>query len=433
MIEKIPAQLPEIEESVLAACLLFEEMRTEALELLSASDFYAPVHQAIFKAISELSKKREPVDLLTVSAHLAGHVDNIASKLAEISNTPIPSDLASYCRKIINCRQLREAQGVLFKAFSQCFDPAMDYAGLLDEITGRLSEIDQGTPGPDSFLSMVELTQRSAERYSNLKKGDELPGIPTGFPTIDRLTGGFREAQLVILAARPGGGKTSLACNMIQNIAGAGIPCGFFSLEMSADELDDRWNAATAGINSAVLRFGRKIDDAVWARLVDAFEQKSKWPLLVDDNPATISELKRRARLMRRAGAKIIFVDQLSHIRPGRESRGKSTWETNSHIVEELAYLKKELRLPIVLLAQLNRELEKRANQKPQLSDLKNTGSLEEHADIVLLGYRPFLHTQKSEDEAKSEWSIAKHRGGPLWTIPMSWDGRQTRFFEVES
>jgi replicative DNA helicase len=220
---------------------------------------------------------------------------------------------------------------------------------------------------------------------------------------------------------------------MLAHIAESGICCGFFSLEMSAEEIDDRFNSAVAGINSAVLRFGRRIDETSWARLIEAFEAKAQWPLFIDDSPATISELKRRARLMRRAGAKIIFVDQLSHIRPGRESRGKSTWELNSHIVQELAHLKKELRLPIVLLAQLNRELEKRSDRKPMLADLKNTGALEEHADIVLLGYREYLHTRKLEDEAKAQWEIAKHRGGPTWTIPMQFDGRRTRFYEVES
>lgn len=431
MNEKVPAQLPEIEESVLAGCLLFPEMRNEALELLSPSDFYRPDHATIFKTMSDLSKKQEPTDLLTVSAALTGHVENIASKLATITDMPVPSDMTSYCRKILNCRQLREAQGVLFKAYSQCFDPATNFTGLMDEAAGKLTDIDQGSPGAVSFLSMAELTERSAERYSNLKDGDQLPGIPTGFPTIDRLTGGFRGSQLIIIAGRPGTGKTTFAQNMLANIAESGICCGFFSLEMGADEIDDRWNAAAAGVNGSILRFGRRIDDTTWTRLIDAFEKKSRWPLLIDDTPATISELKRRARLMKRSGARIIFIDQLSHIRPGRESRGRSTWETNSHIVEELAFLKKELRIPVVLLAQLNRELEKRANQKPMLADLKNTGSLEEHADIVLLGYRPYLHTHKPEDEPKAEWAIAKHRGGPTWTIKMRFDGRQTRFFEL--
>mgnify|MGYP001162028514 CR=1 FL=1 len=431
MNEKVPAQLPEIEQSVLAACLLFPEMRTEALELLSASDFYRPDNAEIFKTVADLAKRREPVDLLTVAAALTGKIDGIAARLAEITEMPVPSDMTSYCRKISNCRQLREAQGVLFKAYSQCYHPAADFAGLIDEVTGKLSEIDEGTRGAVSFLSMAELTQRSAERYAGLKGGNSLPGISTGFKTLDRLTGGFRGPQLIIIAGRPGTGKTTFAQNMLANIAESGICCGFFSLEMGADEIDDRWNAAAAGINGSILRFGRRFDDNTWARLLDAFEKKSRWPLLIDDTPATIAELKRRARLMKRAGARILFIDQLSHIRPDRADRGKSAWEVNSHHVEQLAFLKKELKIPVVLLAQLNRELEKRANQKPMLADLKNTGSLEEHADIVLLGYRPYLHTHKPEDEPKAQWEIAKHRGGPTWTIPMRFDGRQTRFYEL--
>jgi len=142
MIEKVPAQLPELEQSILSACLLFPEMRAEALEILSPEDFYRPDHATIFKAVSDLAKKQEPTDLLTVSAALTGHVENIASKLAEISTVPIPTDMAVYCRKIVNCRQLREAQAVYSKAFIACYDPAADFAGLMDEMTGKLIEID---------------------------------------------------------------------------------------------------------------------------------------------------------------------------------------------------------------------------------------------------------------------------------------------------
>lgn len=426
---KIPAQLIEIEESILAACLLFPEMRSEALELLTPDDFYKPTHAKIFKTITGLAKN-DTVDLLTVSAALSGQFEGVSSRIAEISDTPIPTDMPFYCQKVLNCRQLRDAQAVLLGAYNQCFDPKADFPGIMDAVAAKLSGIDEGSRGA-SFLTMNELTHRSAERYSSLKEGDDLPGIRTGYRTIDRLTGGFRASQLIIIAGRPGTGKTAFACNLLAYMAAAGTPCGFFSLEMSADELDDRWNAAAAKVNSAVLQFGGRIDDGTWARLVDAFERKSKWPVLVDDNPATISELKRRARLMKRAGAKILFIDQLSHIKPDKEDRSKSTWEANSRIVEEIAYLKKELRIPIILLAQLNRDLEKRSDRKPQLSDLKNTGALEEHADIVLLGYRPFLHTQDPNDETKAEWNIAKHRGGPTWAIPMWWDGKQTKFYEM--
>jgi replicative DNA helicase len=303
---RVPAQLVEIEESILAACLLFPKMRDEALDILSHADFYKPNHGKIFKAICDLTQKHEVADLLTVSAALSGQIDSVMSMIAEISNNPVPTDMASYCHKIVNCRQLRDAQAILSRAFDRCFDPKADFSALMDEATSGLSDIDMGTLG-SSFLTMSELTQRSAERYSCLKNGEDMPGIRTGFRTIDRLTGGFRNSQLIIIAGRPGTGKTAFACNLLAHMASAGNQCGFFSLEMSADELDDRWNAAEARVNSAVLKFGGRIDDSTWAKLIDAFERKSKWPVLVDDTPASISELKRRAKLMKRSGAKIIF------------------------------------------------------------------------------------------------------------------------------
>lgn len=429
MIGRIPAQVEGAEESLLSACLIFPKMRIEILELLETHDFYKPLHQSVFLAIVELEKAGEPVDLVTVAAKLQD-TPGIATSLSYITEYPIPVDVRYYAQQVINCRKLRDVQAIVSKAMNSCFNPLIDCSELVDSISKQLAEI-CGARFEGKFTTMRQLTERSAERYEKIKSGGEPDGAMTGFPTLDRLTGGLKGAQLVIIAARPGMGKTALACNMVANMAKRFTKSGVFSLEMDADELDDRWNASESGINGSTLKHGGHIGKAEWDRLADIFEMKYHWPVIIDDTGGlTIGEIKRRARDMKRQGAKIIFIDQLSQIRAGKDMLRKAPWEINTIHVEELAFLKKELRIPVVLLAQLNRELEKRADKKPMLSDLKNTGMLEEAADIVLLGYRLYPYTKRPEDEAHAEWEIAKHRGGPTWNIHMQWQSKFTRFVE---
>ena len=431
--KQIPPQMPEIEESILSGCLLFPEQAAETVELLQPADFYRGEHQKIFQTVVDLSKKGEPVDLLTVTSTLTGKIENIAFKLARITEQPIPINTELYAKKIINCRQLRDMQATFSDAINSCYDQNINYDEILSGVNRKLNEIDGGGSN-DSFTTMRELTEQSSDRYEAIRNGDAELGIMTGYPTIDRLTGGLKGSKLIIIAARPGIGKTAFMCNWISNMASRGTMCGVFSIEMDKEELDDRWNASEAGINSAIFHAGEKLDGETWKKLTSVFTRKYNWPVLIDDTGGLkINELKRRARRMVRMGAKIIFIDQLSEIRPARDMKGKAPWEINTHIVEELGFLKKELKIPIVLLAQLNRELEKRANRKPILSDLKLTGMLEEKADMVLLGYRRFPYTKRAEDENHAEWELAKHRGGATWNASMYWQPKFTRFVELDT
>lgn len=430
MIDRIPAHMEDIEESILSACLIFPEMRKEILNLVTEQDFYKLLHQSIFGAIVELEKSREPVDLITVSAKLSGKIQGISSILGKISTCPVPTNIEYYTDRITNCRKLRDMQAVVSKAMNDCFDTTVEFPDVADFVNRQIVEIGGG--GINQFITMRQLTERSAERYEKIRNGLEPDGVMTGFPTLDRLTGGLKGSKLVIIAARPGMGKTALACNMVANMAKRSIKSGVFSLEMDADELDDRWNSSETGINGSTLKSGGRIDKASWSRLIDVFEMKYHWPVIIDDGGGmNIVELKRRAQKMKQQGAEVIFIDQLSHIRPTKDMLRRTTFEINTAHVEELAFLKKELKIPIVLLAQLNRELEKRADKKPMLSDMKNTGALEEAADIVLLGYRLYPYTRKPEDEGHAEWEIAKQRSGPTWNIHMQWQPKFTRFVET--
>jgi replicative DNA helicase len=252
------------------------------------------------------------------------------------------------------------------------------------------------------------------------------PGIKTGFRSIDSLTGGFWGALFIIIAARPGIGKTAFMLNMAKNMASCGHRVGIFSIEMDKESLIDRQIASLSGINSIRLRTGR-IGTEDWKAINQAAEKIYNLPIVIDDTGGlTIQELKRRARLMAKKGAEIIFIDQLSKIRGGT---GQSDWEKRSCVVNELAEFKKELRIPIVLLAQINRKAED--TRKPSLNHLKSTGSLEEDCDLCLIGHRDFPYTRKPEDETKANWELAKNRNGATTDIPMQWDGKTTTFYEV--
>jgi replicative DNA helicase len=282
------------------------------------------------------------------------------------------------------------------------------------------------------WKTKAEITRESIERYEGLNKGATAKAVPTGFPIMDNyLGGGFRGGKLVIIAARPGVGKTTLANNMMKNMCRAGYCCGYFSLEMDSAENDDRWIAADSNVNTMKLYSEPGPSQEEWKRIIETAQRQSDWHLLIDDTGGLkIGEIKRRARQMVKAGAEIIFIDQLSKI---GGKRNLSTFERNSEHVEELAFLKKELRIPIVLLAQLNRDLEKRQHKKPMLADLKNTGQLEEDADIALLGYRPGLYEQELPvDPEPAEWEIAKNRQGATRNIEMMFRRSRVKFYEVE-
>ena len=421
----------EIEQSILSGCILFDELRQDALSYVSEEDFYKKAHRIIFNAVIAMVEKSEPVELLSLSEHLKaqGKLEEVggAYYLSKITDVPIPANVKSYADKLKKYAQVRAMIQLCGRTMQTCYELNVEN---LDELINNFQKnaLQCGQDLLIPWKTKEELTLESVDRYQELNRGSKAKALPTGFPTIDILTGGgFRGPKLIIIAARPGIGKTALMCNLVANMARRGIGCGVFSLEMDRTELDDRWIAADAKINSMRLYTEPGPNQNEWSRILEAADRQSDWPVFVDDTGGlNIAEIKRRARQMVRAGAEIIFIDQLSKIGGNRKL---DVFTRNSEHVEELAFLKKELRIPIILLAQLNRELEKRHDKKPVLSDLKNTGQLEEDADIVLLGYRPALYL-KDAPEWAAEWHVAKHRQGATVNIPMVWNESFVQFFE---
>jgi len=434
MIDRLPPQDIPTEQSVLASCLIDSDSLTIALDILQPEDFYKTSHQKIFKTIQYLIRKKKPVDSTTIAACLLEFktLDEIggATYLTELlSECPLAVNIEAYCETVKAKAILRKLIQLQSYYIEHCYTGITeDLPEFLDEIQKAFLSIELNTH-KDSYTTMSDLTGQSYIRYESLQEGKGYKAIKTGFPTIDRITGGgFRGSKLILIAARPRIGKTSLMTTMSKNMAENGHRVGIFSIEMDKEELDDRFMAAETGINSLRLGSGKGLGADDWLEINKAAEVKVNWPILIDDKGGlNVMELKRRARRMKKAGVEIIFIDQLSKIKSGIKG---SLYEQNTYIVNELATLKKELRMPVVLLAQISRKLEDRNIKKPILADLKSTGSLEEDADIILFIHRNYEYSKDKDEQYKGELEIAKQRSGPCRNIPLNWVPKLTTFTE---
>jgi len=431
---KMPPQSIEAEESVISAIMVRNEIYLDVPDILTPSDFYRSAHQKIFSAMVKLFSNKEPIDLTTLTNILRkqGQLEEIggAVYLAKlIDEVPLAVNAPHYAqivREKACLRQLIEKANTIIK---HCFEDSDSAAIILDNAQREITSINIGGQH-DTFTTMEELTCQTYEHLEALNEGKAPRGIKTGFWELDMLTGGFVGSKLIVLGARPRIGKTSMMLNMAQNMAKNGHKVGIFSIEMDKEELDISLLSAESGINSMRLRFGTGPDKYDWEKIGQASEEKSKWPIIIDDTGALpIMELCRRARKMKRDGCEVVFIDQFSKIKGDRR---KNKFEEATEIVECLGDLKKELRLPVVLLAQINRKLEDRGNKKPLLADLKNTGQLEEEADIALLLHREEEYYPSPENKGKANLEIAKHRGGPCKDITLRWDAKRTLFTSIE-
>lgn len=429
MIDRLPPQNIEAEQSILAACLLFPDLCEQAIENLTPAEFYRTAHQIIFRAIIDLCDRKEPVDLITVKTHIEtqGRLKESqgAAYLASLTEIPIPSSISAYCRMVRECALSRCIIEKSNGAINACYR-GEDPEYVISTYTDELNILIQSGSG-DNFVGMEDLTLQSADRYETMRQKKE-KGIKTGFWELDSIIGGLKGSKLIIIAARPRIGKTALMCNLVANLAKQRVMSGVFSIEMEKEELDDRWNSSESGVNSMSLSIGYGPTDLEWLKLQNIFESKIKWPVIIDDTGGLhIQELKRRARKMKKMGCQIIFIDQLSKIKaPGPD------YERYTTIIDELGTLKKELRIPVVLLTQIRRQIEDREVKMPQLSDLKSTGRIEEEADIVMFIHRGYEYHRQEGQERVAVLDIAKHRGGPTRSIVLDWDKRTTTFRCIE-
>lgn len=420
---------PEAEMRILSAILHTSESDPAYADLffekLTADSFFIDSHKKVFNACIQLREKNGPIDFDMLKSQLP---DDFGVLLVEIFETPLATHPDFFVNKTREQALRRDMLRVSEDMRQAAIDETKDPYASLGEAERAVSSIGSADT-THNLRGISEIQVESLDRYERLNSGDTSKALPTGFYSMDRITT-FRNGKFILIAARPGVGKTAMMLSMARHMCIMGHSVGIFSIEMQADELDDRLMSMETGINAMRLSRGSGPDQGDWPKITEAAARKAKWNLFIDDTGGLpILELCRRARRMKKNGAEIIFIDQFSKI---KGDRGRSRFEEKSAIVEYLGDLKKELRIPIVLLAQINRTAESRSEKRPQLSDLKDTGQLEEEADIVLLLDRPEMYDKKPENKGLAWLNIAKHRGGPTGALPLRWAAKTMVFFQED-
>jgi replicative DNA helicase len=444
---KIPPQAIDLEEVVLGAMMIDKKGVDEVIDILSADAFYKDAHKHIFEAIFKLFENSEPVDLLTVSSQLKkdAKLDLVGGDFYLISLTQRVSSSAHiefHARIILQKYIQRSLIKISSEIIEDAYDESRDVFDLLDNAEAKLYEVTQGNikKSTETAQSLVIQAKKKIEDISN-KAG--LSGIPSGFTKLDRLTSGWQESDLIIVAARPGMGKTALTLSMARNIAvNNNIPVAFFSLEMSSVQLITRLISSETGLSSEKLRTG-KLEKHEWEQLNVKVKTLEKAPLFIDDTPSlSIFDLRAKARrLASQYGIKLIVIDYLQLMTAGGSQKGGGNREQEiSTISRNLKALAKELSIPVIALSQLSRAVETRGGSKrPLLSDLRESGAIEQDADIVSFIYRPEYYKIDEWDdddhtptEGQAEFIVAKHRNGGLDSIRLKFIGHLGKFDNLD-
>lgn len=431
----LPPQSIEAEESIISAILLDNETLFDVLDILKPEDFYRSAHQKIFAAISELFTKNEPCDLVTLTEILKnrGELEQIggATYLPSIVDTaPLAVNAVHYARIIHNKASLRSLIEKANAIVKKCFEEQDDVDEVIDFAESSVFEISEHKIKP-AFFAISQIIDKNIEALEERQANKALvTGVSTGFSRLDTMTAGLQPSDLIILAARPSMGKTSLALNIARNASiDANTAVAVFSLEMSKEQLSMRMLCSEARIDSNRLRSGFFGNDD-WGKLTDAGSLLSDAPIFIDDS-ANISAIEIRAKARRLKMDKdigLIIIDYLQLMR-GRSSAERRDLEI-SEISRSLKGLAKELDIPIIALSQLNRKLEERGDKRPILSDLRESGALEQDADVVAFIYRDEVYNKdgNNPNRGKAELILAKQRNGPVGTVQLAFLNTYTRF-----
>ncbi|THD65883.1 replicative DNA helicase [Robertkochia marina] len=443
---KVPPQALDLEEAVLGAMMIDKKGIDEVIDILNPAVFYKEGHQYIFEAIVQLFESSEPIDLLTVSTKLKqiGKLDKIGGDFYLIQLTKKVSSSAhiEYHARIILQKYIqRSLIKISNEIIEEAYDETTDVFDLLDDAEAKFYEVTQGNikKSAETSQSLVMQAKKKIEEISN-KEG--LSGIPTGFDKLDKLTSGWQPSDLIIVAARPGMGKTALTLSMARNIAvDAKMPVAFFSLEMSSVQLITRLISSETGLSSEKLRTG-KLEKHEWEQLNVKVKNLESAPLFIDDTPSlSIFDLRAKARrLASQHGIRMIMIDYLQLMTAGGSQKGGNREQEISMISRNLKALAKELNVPVIALSQLSRAVETRGGSKrPLLSDLRESGAIEQDADIVSFIYRPeYYKIEEWDDEERSptagqaEFIVAKHRNGGLENIRLKFLGHLGKFDNLE-
>ena len=433
---KTPPHSLEAEQSVIGGLMLDNRAWDEVADIVNEQDFYRHDHAIILRAINALAEQQQPYDVVTVSewVNARGELDSIGG-LAYLSilanDTPTAVNIKAYANIVREYSILRSliqiGNEISASAYNADGRPSKE---LVDEAERKVFLIaEQGAGNRQGFEAINELLGRAVKRVEEMYRSDTaLTGIATGFTNFDEKTSGLQKSDLVIIAGRPSMGKTSFAMNLAEHVAlNNENSVAVFSMEMPGEQLALRMMSSLGRIDSHNLRTG-KLDDHDWPRLISSVNMLSKAKLFIDDTAAlTPTELRARTRRLKREhGLDLVIIDYLQLMQVGGTTENRAT--EISEISRSLKALAKELQVPIIALSQLNRSVEQRPDKRPVMSDLRESGSIEQDADVILFIYRDEVYNPESNDKGTAEIIIRKQRNGPIGTVRLSFLGQYTRF-----
>ena len=434
---KVPPNSIQAEQSVLGGLMLDNQTWDSVADKVVETDFYRRDHQLIFRSIAQLAEKQDPFDVVTLSEVLesTGQLQDVGglAYLGMLANdTPSAANIVAYANIVRDRSVLRQLIHVGTEISDSAFSTeGRETSDLLENAERKVFEIaEQRQRGQGGFSSIKSLLAKAVDKIETLYELDgDITGASTGFTDLDEKTSGLQPADLIIVAGRPSMGKTTIAMNMAENVAlKSGMPVAVFSMEMPGESLAMRMMSSLGRIDQHKVRTG-KLDDDDWPRLTSAINLLAETKLFIDDTPAlTPTEVRSRARRLTREHGQLglIVLDYLQLMQS--PSSGENRVQQISDISRGLKALAKELNVPVIALSQLNRNLEQRPNKRPVMSDLRESGAIEQDADLIIFVYRDEVYNEDSPDKGIAEVIIGKQRNGPLGTVRLTFLGQYTRF-----
>ena len=438
---KVPPHSIEAEQSILGGLLIDNKAIDRIAGQVSASDFYRNDHRIIFTHISKLIDNNDPADIVTVAESLEQNaeltkVGGVAYLGLVAENTPTASNITGYAKIVRERSIMRNLVEVGSDIVESAFSPqGKDAQQLLDESESKIFQIaDAGTSEKLGFIDIKELLPKAAQRIDDLYQLDDpngVTGVPSGYSDLDQKTAGLQPGDLIIIAGRPSMGKTSLALNIAEHVGmEAGLPVAIFSMEMGAAQLTMRLLGSVGKLDQHKMRIGQ-LEDEDWPKLTNALGVLNEAPIFIDEGSALNSyEVRARARRLHRQQGKLglIVIDYIQLMSSANEQSNENRATEVSEISRSLKALAKELNVPVVALSQLNRSVESRPDKRPMMSDLRESGAIEQDADVIMFIYRDEVYNPETAEKGVAEILLSKQRNGPTGTVKLTFLGQYTRF-----
>ena len=436
-VDRVPPQDMDAEQCVLGAMLMSKDAIADVVEVLRGTDFYRPAHEQVYDAVLDLYGRGEPADAITVAAELGKRGELVRLGGAPylhtlLSAVPVAANAGYYAEIVREKAILRRLVDASIRIGQLSYAGEGDVDAIVDRAQAEVYAVTDRNATED-YKPLSELMQPTMDEMEAISsRGGNLGGVPTGFAELDDLTNGLHPGQMVIIAARPGIGKSTMALDLARSASiKHGLTSVIFSLEMSQIEITMRLLSAEASIPLSHIRGGRMSDDD-WSRVATKMGQVSEAPMFIDDSPnLTMVEIRAKARrLKQRHDLRLVVIDYIQLMTSGKKVESRQL--EVSEFSRQLKLLAKELELPVVALSQLNRGPEQRTDKRPLLSDLRESGSLEQDADMVVLLNRPDIYDKESDRAGEADIDVAKHRNGPTKTITVAFQGHYSRFTDMQ-